>query len=125
MTGTIVRRTSNVLYYVRRTSKEGPENHAAHAPDRHPAAPADPPPGRVHREPCMTRRERLVLIASTIGFSMVLLDTTVVNVALGDIARDLHAGPTALEWVANGSRSSSPVCCCRPAWPPIGSAPGA
>src|SRR5436305_1961534 len=50
----------------------------------------------------MTRRERLVLIASTIGFSMVLLDTTVVNVALGDIARDLHAGPTALEWVANG-----------------------
>ena len=33
---------------------------------------------------------------------MVLLDTTVVNVALGDIARDLHAGPTALEWVANG-----------------------
>jgi MFS transporter, DHA2 family, methylenomycin A resistance protein len=50
----------------------------------------------------VTRRERLVLIASTIGFSMVLLDTTVVNVALGDIARDLHAGPTALEWVANG-----------------------
>jgi DHA2 family methylenomycin A resistance protein-like MFS transporter len=50
----------------------------------------------------MTRRERLVLLASTIGFSMVLLDTTVVNVALGDIARDLHAGPTALEWVANG-----------------------
>src|SRR4051812_50203488 len=32
---------------------------------------------------------------------MVLLDTTVVNVALGDIARDLHAGPTALEWIAN------------------------
>ena len=50
----------------------------------------------------MTARERLVLVASTIGFSMVLLDTTVVNVALGDIARDLHAGPTALEWVANG-----------------------
>ncbi len=49
----------------------------------------------------MTRRERLVLIASTVGFSMVLLDTTVVNVALGSIARDLHAGPTTLEWVAN------------------------
>src|SRR3954462_7455755 len=49
----------------------------------------------------MTRRERLVLLASTVGFSMVLLDTTVVNVALGTIARDLHAGPTTLEWVAN------------------------
>ncbi|HEY3018769.1 MAG TPA: MFS transporter [Solirubrobacteraceae bacterium] len=49
----------------------------------------------------MTRRERLVLVASTVGFSMVLLDTTVVNVALGAIARDLHAGPTTLEWVAN------------------------
>ena len=49
----------------------------------------------------MTRRERLVLLASTLGFSMVLLDTTVVNVALGSIARDLSAGPTTLEWVAN------------------------
>jgi len=49
----------------------------------------------------LTRRERLVLLASTVGFSMVLLDTTVVNVALGSIARDLTAGPTTLEWVAN------------------------
>ena len=49
----------------------------------------------------MTRRERLVLLASTLGFSMVLLDTTVVNVALGSIARDLSAGPSTLEWVAN------------------------
>jgi MFS transporter, DHA2 family, methylenomycin A resistance protein len=49
----------------------------------------------------VTRRERLVLLASTIGFSMVLLDTTVVNVALGSIASDLSAGPTTLEWVAN------------------------
>lgn len=32
---------------------------------------------------------------------MVLLDTTVVNVALGSIARDFAAGPTTLEWVAN------------------------
>jgi MFS transporter, DHA2 family, methylenomycin A resistance protein len=49
----------------------------------------------------LTRRERLVLLASTVGFSMVLLDTTVVNVALGSIARDLSAGATTLEWVAN------------------------
>jgi DHA2 family methylenomycin A resistance protein-like MFS transporter len=49
----------------------------------------------------LTRRERLVLLASTVGFSMVLLDTTVVNVALGSISRDLTAGPTTLEWIAN------------------------
>jgi DHA2 family methylenomycin A resistance protein-like MFS transporter len=49
----------------------------------------------------VTRRERLVLLASTLGFSMVLLDTTVVNVALGAIARDLDAGPITLGWVAN------------------------
>jgi MFS transporter, DHA2 family, methylenomycin A resistance protein len=49
----------------------------------------------------VTRRERLVLLASTLGFSVVLLDTTVVNVALGSIAHDLAAGPTTLEWVAN------------------------
>lgn len=49
----------------------------------------------------MTRRERLVLLASTIGFSMVLLDTTTVNVALGSIARELHAGATTLQWVVN------------------------
>jgi len=49
----------------------------------------------------LNRRERLVLLASTVGFSMVLLDTTVVNVALGSIARDLSAGSTTLEWIAN------------------------
>ena len=60
-----------------------------------------PPPRRLHRKDRLTRRERLVLLASTVGFSMVLLDTTVVNVALGSIARDLSAGATTLEWVAN------------------------
>ena len=49
----------------------------------------------------MTRRERLVLVGSTLGFSIVLLDTTVVNVALGEIARDLDAEASTLQWVAN------------------------
>jgi DHA2 family methylenomycin A resistance protein-like MFS transporter len=49
----------------------------------------------------VNHRERLVLLASTLGFSMVLLDTTVVNVALGSIASDLHADATTLAWVAN------------------------
>ncbi|MEA2321419.1 MAG: transporter, family, methylenomycin resistance protein [Solirubrobacteraceae bacterium] len=35
------------------------------------------------------------------GFSMVLLDTTIVNVALGSIARDFAAGPATLGWIAN------------------------
>src|SRR5437764_15277900 len=99
--GPIVRRLSNVVYHVRRTSKKGPRR-AGQRPNLDSATSPCPPPRRLHGEAVMTRRERLVLTASTIGFSMVLLDTTVVNVALGDIARDLHAGPTAPEWVANG-----------------------
>src|SRR3954453_858307 len=95
--GRIVRRTSNVVYDVRRTSKEGTAPHEVRS--RRKAQ--DPPPRRLRRQSAMTRRERLVLLASTVGFSMVLLDTTVVNVALGTIARDLHAGPTTLEWIAN------------------------
>jgi DHA2 family methylenomycin A resistance protein-like MFS transporter len=35
------------------------------------------------------------------GFSMVLLDTTVVNVALGSISREFGAGPATLGWIAN------------------------
>ncbi|MEA2290238.1 MAG: transporter, family, methylenomycin resistance protein [Solirubrobacteraceae bacterium] len=49
----------------------------------------------------MTRRERLVLLASVVGFSMVLLDTTIVNVALGSIAHEFAAGPATLGWIAN------------------------
>src|SRR4051794_41889518 len=68
---------------------------------RNPSARPYPPPRRLHREALVTRRERLVLLASTLGFSMVLLDTTVVNVALGSIAHDLAAGPATLGGVAN------------------------
>src|SRR5215211_5257130 len=92
---------SNNCYDVRRTSNKD-VFHGRLAPRTDPSAPSPrPPPGRLHREAFVTRRERLVLLASTLGFSMVLLDTTVVNVALGDIARDLDAGPTTLAWIAN------------------------
>src|SRR4051795_13638764 len=122
----IVRRPSNKWYYVRRTSNKDalhaldlplalrhillrrhahrrPGDGAAgrHARAGRAAARPLPPPRRLRREACVTRRERLVLLASTLGFSMVLLDTTVVNVALGSIADDLAAGPTTLEWIAN------------------------
>ena len=42
---------------------------------------------------------RWVLLATVLGSSMVLLDSTVVNVALPTIGRDLHASTTALQWV--------------------------
>jgi len=36
------------------------------------------------------------------GTCLIVLDFFIVNVALGDLQRDLHAGPTALEWVVAG-----------------------
>jgi MFS transporter, DHA2 family, methylenomycin A resistance protein len=50
----------------------------------------------------VSARSRLVLLASTLGFSMVLLDTTVVNVALPAIHDDLGGSVAALQWVVNG-----------------------
>jgi DHA2 family methylenomycin A resistance protein-like MFS transporter len=50
----------------------------------------------------MTRRPAIALTASSLAFSLVLLDTTVVNVALPAIRDDLHAGLTGLQWIVNG-----------------------
>jgi DHA2 family methylenomycin A resistance protein-like MFS transporter len=49
----------------------------------------------------VTRKPALVLAASTLGFGMVLLDTTVVNVAGPVIRDDLGAGDAALQWIVN------------------------
>ncbi|MET8413461.1 MFS transporter, partial [Streptomyces sp. NPDC005195] len=62
---------------------------AARATDRAPdadGAAADP------------RRWRLLVFVALAQF-MVLLDTTVVNLALPAVQSDLGAGPTAIEWV--------------------------
>jgi DHA2 family methylenomycin A resistance protein-like MFS transporter len=49
----------------------------------------------------MSRRSALVLVASMLGFGMVLLDTSVVNVA-GPVIRDhLGASDAALQWIVN------------------------
>ncbi|WP_435821053.1 MFS transporter [Micromonospora musae] len=37
-----------------------------------------------------------------LGQLMIVMDSTIVNVALPDIARELHFGPAALSWVLNG-----------------------
>jgi len=42
-----------------------------------------------------------VLVAMTGSLSMVLLDTTMVGVALATIQRDLNMSTVALQWVAN------------------------
>jgi EmrB/QacA subfamily drug resistance transporter len=45
---------------------------------------------------------RWVLAATVGGSSLAMLDTTVVNVALERLGRDLHAGFSTLQWVVNG-----------------------
>jgi EmrB/QacA subfamily drug resistance transporter len=49
----------------------------------------------------MSRRQRLTLIACCFGQAMILLDITIVNVALPSIQRELRVTPANLEWVIN------------------------
>src|SRR5256714_2531767 len=43
----------------------------------------------------------IVLLVLTLGYFMILLDTSIVNVALPDMERDLHAGFDQILWVVN------------------------
>ena len=47
------------------------------------------------------RRERLTLLAMCFGLFMIMLDNTIVNVALPSIQRDVHASPETLAWTVN------------------------
>jgi MFS family permease len=47
------------------------------------------------------RRERLTLLAMCFGLFMIMLDNTIVNVALPSIQRDLHVSPETLAWTVN------------------------
>ena len=49
-----------------------------------------------------SRAGRWVLAIAVLGSGMAFLDGTVVNVALPDLGRDLHASTAALQWVLNG-----------------------
>lgn len=49
----------------------------------------------------MTRTQRLTLVAAIAGSSVVMLDGSIVNVALPAIERDLGGGLAAQQWVAN------------------------
>src|ERR1700742_3680976 len=47
----------------------------------------------------MTRQQRLTLIATILGSTVVFLDATIVNVALPSIGRELNAGLAGQQWV--------------------------
>lgn len=49
----------------------------------------------------MTRRQILVLLATIVGSGIVILDGTVVNIALPHIARDLGASFAQLQWIVD------------------------
>lgn len=49
----------------------------------------------------MRGRPAVALVASSLAFSLALLDAAVVNVGLSDIRDDLGAGVTELQWVVN------------------------
>src|SRR3954453_1068763 len=45
---------------------------------------------------------RAVLVVMCVGYFLVLLDVTIVNVALPQIGAGLHAGVSGLQWVVDG-----------------------
>src|SRR6202042_2452404 len=47
-------------------------------------------------------RGRWLLAVAVLGSGIAFLDATVVNVALPDIGRDLHASTSSLQWILNG-----------------------
>jgi len=50
----------------------------------------------------LQKDQRLALAAISVGFLMITLDTTIVNVALGAIGADLGASPSVAQWVVDG-----------------------
>ncbi|WP_079102751.1 MFS transporter [Streptomyces sp. TP-A0356] len=65
------------------------------SPTRTPVASADPPPGR----PSLSLPP---LVALSLGYFLVMLDVTVVNVAVPSIQDSLHAGPSDMQWIVDG-----------------------
>ena len=56
---------------------------------------------RQHRHRA-TASPGLVLLVMCVGYFLVLLDATIVNVALPTIGHRLHAGISGLQWVVDG-----------------------
>ncbi len=64
------------------------------------ASPSGPPPGHADRRPDRDRRN-VTLAVVLFAQLMIVLDLTVVNVALPSMAAGLHLSPTSLSWVLN------------------------
>ncbi|MFE3667179.1 MFS transporter [Streptomyces sp. NPDC059164] len=62
-------------------------------------SPGDPPGST---EPASGRSNGLLLLGLSLGYFMVMLDTTVVTVALPAIGEDLSGSLSGLQWVSNG-----------------------
>src|SRR2546425_1825 len=62
---------------------------------QHPCAPASPADGQA------SRRRWFAFAVLCLGTLMIVLDTTIVNVALPSIKQDLHFSDAALAWVVN------------------------
>ena len=60
----------------------------------------------------MTRKEKLTLIATILGSTIVFLDSTVVNVALPTIQEDLDTGLAGQQWVVEAYMLSPGLACC-------------
>src|SRR5437763_14274267 len=54
------------------------------------------------RPPMLLPRHPRVLVAVCLGYFMAVLDSTVVNVALPDMARSLGTGIAGMQWVVDG-----------------------
>ena len=59
----------------------------------------------------MTRGERLTLIATILGSTIVFLDSTVVNVALPTIQEDLDTGLAGQQWIVEAYMLALVSCC--------------
>jgi DHA2 family methylenomycin A resistance protein-like MFS transporter len=80
------------------TSSAAPGHHADHDAD-HPADHhAGHPAGALGPQP---HARRLTLIAASLGFAVVQLDVSVVNVAIKSIGASLGGGVSSLQWVVN------------------------
>ncbi len=54
--------------------------------------------------------QRLALIGLSLGYFMVLFDTTALTVALPDVARDLHSGVQGLAWITDAYTLTFAAC---------------